>query len=98
LMIKLYLPECLVFEFERYFNSLFEYLKIKHHVFLENLIEGKELLNSIYGKKELPMEYNPLKNLKWSRRDKRWMNNKLYTKDFEKIYYELKNSYNKESQ
>jgi len=37
LMIILYLPECLVYEFKRYFISLYEYFQIKHHKFLEKL-------------------------------------------------------------
>jgi len=33
--------------------------------------------------------YNPIINLKWSDKDKIWMNHKIYTDKFEKIYPDL---------
>ena len=32
---------------------------------------------------------NPITNLKWNEKDKIWMNHKLYTEKFEKIYPDL---------
>jgi len=89
LMIKLYLPDCQLDEFELLFDLIFKYLKIEHYVILNDLVDGKSFLKSIYGSLDFLKSYNPLKNLIWNNKDKRWMNQKLFTKKFEKIYPSL---------
>lgn len=89
LMLELYLPKCELHEFMRIFDSLFEYLEIKDYLILNDLVDGSQLLKSIYGGLDFLKDYNPLKNLKWNPKDKQWMNHKLYTQKFEPIYPEL---------
>jgi hypothetical protein len=89
LMIKLYLPECQLDEFERLYDQLFEYLGIKHYIILNDLVDGKDFLKSIYGNLNFLNDYNPLKNLIWNEKDKIWMNHKLFNEKFEKIYPDL---------
>ncbi|MFX1389654.1 MAG: hypothetical protein ACFE9Z_06275 [Promethearchaeota archaeon] len=89
LMIKLYLPDCQLDEFEKQFDSIFEYLRIKHYIILNDLVDGKDFLKSIYGNLDFLKEYNPLKNLIWNDKDKIWMNHKLFDEKFEKIYPDL---------
>ena len=86
LMIKLYLPDCQLDEFERLFDSIFEYLEIEHYVLLNDLFDGKNFIKSLYGSLDLYKSYNPLKNLIWNNIDKIWMNHKLFTNKFEKLY------------
>ncbi|MFX1571358.1 MAG: hypothetical protein ACFFB0_01295 [Promethearchaeota archaeon] len=89
LMIKLYLPKCELHEFIRLFNLLFEYLEIKDYLILNDLVDGSQLIKSIYGSLDFLKKYNPLKNLIWNPNDKKWMNHKLFTQKFEPIYPDL---------
>ncbi len=86
LMIKLYFPDCKMFKFQNLFESVFHYLGIKHYVILNDLVDGKRLLKVIHDDLDFLDNYNPLKNLKWSEKDKRWMNHKLYREDLIPIY------------
>jgi len=92
LMIKLYLPDCQFGEFTKLFYLLFQYLDIKHYIIHTNLINGDELLKSTLGNLNFLEQYNPLKNLIWNEKDKKWMNHKLFTKKNEKIYPKLVSS------
>lgn len=89
LKIKLYLPKCRIEEFELLFTQLFEFLNIPHYIYLGDMFDGKQLLKSIYGNLDFLKKYNPLKNLIWNEKDKRWMNHKLYDKDFNELYPDL---------
>ena len=89
LMIKLYLPKCEIHEFLGLFELLFQYLGIKHYLILHDLVDGTNLIESIFGNLDFLKEYNPLTNLKWNPKDKIWMNHKLFTEKFEKIYPDL---------
>ncbi|MFX1344156.1 MAG: hypothetical protein ACFFBC_00065 [Promethearchaeota archaeon] len=89
LMIKLYLPRCDIHELIKIFKLLFEYLEIKDYCILNDLIDGSQLIESIYGGLDFLKEYNPLKNLKWNSKDKKWMNQKLFTQQFKPLYYDL---------
>ncbi len=92
LMIKLYLPKSkfsMFYKFLEVFNLLFEYLEIPHHLFLYDLVDSKELIKSVYGNIEFLKQYNPLKNLKWNKEDKIWLNHKIFTQKFEPIYPDL---------
>jgi len=86
LMIKLYLPDCQIDEFEKLFDLIFEFLEIEHYVILNDLVDGKDFLKSIFGNLNFLKSYNPLKNLIWNKKDKIWMNHKLFTNKFEKIF------------
>lgn len=86
LMIKLYLPDYRLDEFLKLFDLIFEHYEIKHYIILNDIVNGKDLLKSIYGDLDFLKSYNPLKNLIWNNKDKRWMNHKLFTNKFEKIY------------
>jgi len=89
LMIKIYFPKCEISEFERLFNLLFEYLEVKDYLILNDLVDGNELIKSIYGDEDLLKFYNPLKNLEWNEQEKCWKNPKLFTSKFEPIYPDL---------
>ncbi|MFX1316484.1 MAG: hypothetical protein ACFE9T_11510 [Promethearchaeota archaeon] len=88
-MIKLYFPDCEIQEFEAAFELLFQYLGIDHYLILNDMVDGKKLLELIYGDISFLNFYNPLKNLKWSKKDKRWMNHKLYREGLKPIYHPL---------
>ena len=66
LMIKLYFPKCEISEFFQVFDLLFEYLEIENYIILNDLVDGKNLLKSIYGGLDFLKSYNPLKNLEWN--------------------------------
>jgi len=86
LMIKLYLPDCQLDEFLKLFDLVFEYFEIKHYILLNDVVNGKYLLKSMYGGLDFLKSYNPLKNLIWNNKDKIWINHKLFTNKFEKLY------------
>ncbi|MHA2181318.1 MAG: hypothetical protein ACXAAH_07835, partial [Promethearchaeota archaeon] len=89
IMIKLYFPKCEISEFLEVFDLLFEYLEIDDYSILNDLVDGKSLIKSIYGGLEFLKTYNPLKNLEWNEQKKRWMNPKVFTSKFEPIYPDL---------
>jgi hypothetical protein len=89
IMIKLYLPSCELHDFIKLFDLLFQYLRIEKYLYLNNLVDGKNLIKNVYGSLDFLKTYNPLKNLKWNAKDKIWMNHKLYTKEFNPIYPDL---------
>lgn len=89
LMIKLYFPDCNLNEFIKLFELIFNYLKIEHFLILNDLVDGKNLLKSIYGNLSFLKDYNPLNNLMWNPKDKIWMNNKLFNEKFEPMYHDL---------
>ncbi len=88
-MIVLHLPDCQLDELEKLFDMVFEYMEIDHYVILNDLVDGKPLLNSIYGNLKFLEEYNPLTNLIWSEKDKRWFNHKLFDQNFKPQYPDL---------
>ncbi|MFX0029515.1 MAG: hypothetical protein ACFE8B_09915, partial [Candidatus Hermodarchaeota archaeon] len=94
LMITLYLPIHEHNDFITLFYELFEHLKIDRYIIVYGLINGSILLNSIFNSLD---SYFPLKNLIWSEKDMIWLNHKLFTEKFEKIYpdifYNLGSSY-----
>ena len=75
-----------MFQFQDLFEQLFQYLKIEHYVILNDLVDGKKLLELIYGDLEFLKKYNPLKNLIWNEKVRQWMNNKLFNEKFEPVY------------
>ncbi|MHA1490787.1 MAG: hypothetical protein ACTSRI_14220 [Promethearchaeota archaeon] len=89
LFIKLFLPDCEISDFQRLFHSIFQFLKIKKYLVLNDLIDGKNLIKSIYGNLNFLKTYSPLKNLKWNDKDGIWMNHKLFGENFEPLYPEL---------
>ena len=89
IMIKLYYPDCKMFQFQDLFEQLFQYLKIEHYLILNDLVDGKKLLELIYDDLGFLRKYNPLKNLIWNDKDKQWMNHKLFNEKFEPLYHPL---------
>jgi len=89
LFIKLYLPPTDLGDFQKVFNSLFQLLKIKKYIILNDMVDGKNLIENIYGNLDFLESYNPLKNLIWNKKDQRWMNHKLFGEDFKPIYPDL---------
>jgi len=78
-----------MFQFQNLFEQLFQYLKIEHYLILNDLVDGKKLLDLIYGGLDFLEKYNPLKNLSWNNKDKQWMNHKLFNEKFEPLYHPL---------
>ncbi len=89
LMTKLYLPDCELCEFLRIFEYIFQYLKVEKYLILTDLVNGDSLIRSVYGSNNFLKKYNPLQNLIWKPRAKKWMNHKLFSKTFEYLYPEL---------
>jgi hypothetical protein len=56
---------------------------------LTDLVNGDSLIRSVYGGSNFLRKYNPLQNLIWKPRAKKWMNHKLFSKTFEYLYPEL---------
>jgi len=59
------------------------------YLILNDLLDGTPLIESELGNLNFLKKYNPLKNLIWNEKDKIWMNHKLFTEKFEKIYLKL---------
>ncbi|MFW9866180.1 MAG: hypothetical protein ACFFEN_08800 [Candidatus Thorarchaeota archaeon] len=85
LMVKLYLPHRAHNYFLDLFDLLFSYFKLNDYVILSNLVDGQNLVKSIYSDGELE-SYIPLTNLIWNLKDKIWMNHKLFNQKMEKLY------------
>ncbi len=71
---------------------IFQYLKVEKYLILTDLVSGDYLLRSVYGSNtyhKFIKKYNPLQNLIWKPRAKKWMNHKLFSKTFEYLYPEL---------
>ncbi len=97
MMIKLRLPDCQLDEFEKLFDLIFEYLEIDHYLVLNDLVDGKNLIKSTFKELKLLETYNPLINLIWNDKDKKWRNHKLFNEKFEPVYPDLfygKDKYN----
>jgi len=94
LMIKLYFPKCELSEFERLFDLLFEYLDIDHSLILNDLVDGLNLIKSVFGNLDFLKSYNPLNNLKWNEKDKIWINHNIFSKEEGFIYPDLINKVN----
>ena len=70
-------------------RNLLEGEKFKDYIILNDLVDGKKLLKSIYGGLDFLKSYNLLKNLEWNEQERRWMNLKVFTSKFEPIYPDL---------
>jgi len=88
-LIEIWFPKCEMDEFFEVFDLIFQYFEIKHYLILTDLVDGRQLLKSVYGNLEFLDSYNPLKNLIWNDKDKIWMNHKLFNEKFEPIYPDL---------
>ena len=100
IMIKLFFPDCQVDEFEKLFDLLFEYMEIDHYLILNDLVDGENLLKTTFNGLKFLETYNPLTNLIWNEKDKRWRNHKLFNENFESVYPDLffgKKRYNLDS-
>jgi len=89
LFIDLWLPKCELDEFFEVFELIFEYFNIKYYLILTDLVDGRNLVKSIFGNLSFMDSYNPLKNLIWNDKDKIWINHKLFNEKFEPIYPDL---------
>jgi hypothetical protein len=89
LMIKLHLPDCQLDEFERLFDLIFKYLEIDHYLVLNDLVNGENLIKSTFKELKFLETYNPLINLIWNDKDKKWRNHKLFNEKFEPFYPDL---------
>jgi len=89
IMIKLYFPDCQIDEFEKLFDLLFEYMEIDHYLILNDLIDGENLIKSTFNGLKFLETYNPLTNLIWNDKDKKWRNHKLFNENFEPVYPDL---------
>jgi hypothetical protein len=99
-MIKLYFPDCQIDEFLKLFDLLFDYMEIDHYLILNDLVDGENLIKSAFNGLKFLETYNPLTNLIWNNKDKRWRNHKLFNENFEPVYPDLffgKKNYDLES-
>ncbi|MFW9821353.1 MAG: hypothetical protein ACFFE4_00365, partial [Candidatus Thorarchaeota archaeon] len=88
-MIEVWFPMCEMDEFLDVFDLLFEYLDIKHYLILTDLVNGDVLLKNTIGDLGVLEHYYPLTNLKWNKKDKMWMNHKIFNEKFEPLYPDL---------
>ena len=88
-MIEIWFPKCELDEFLDVFDLLFEYLEIKHYLILTDLVNGKTLIKNTFTSLKFLEQYNPMSNLKWNKKDKIWMNHKLFNEKFEPIYPDM---------
>jgi len=89
IMIKLYFPDCQIDEFENLFDLLFEYMEIDHYLILNDLVDGENLIKSTFNGLKFLEKYNPLTNLIWNDKDKKWRNHKLFNENFEPVYPDM---------
>lgn len=98
LLIKLHLPDSNIGEFISHFNYIFQYLGLQKYLILNDLLEGKPLLKNLYGDLSFLENYNPFQNLEWNKKDKIWMNGKLFDEKFNFLYPNLRSRENREPQ
>ncbi|TXT62583.1 MAG: hypothetical protein BAJALOKI3v1_540001 [Promethearchaeota archaeon] len=89
LVIQLELPDTDLGEFIQRFHQIFQYFDIENYLILNDLLDGKTLLENVYGNLDFLKQYNPLNNLEWNEKDKIWMNSKLFDEEFNFLYPEL---------
>ena len=89
LFIELYLPNTDLQEFQQIFYNLFQFLNIKKYLILSDIVDGTNLIKNIYGNLDFKNFYNPLKNLKWSKKDQIFVNFKLFGENFKPNYPDL---------
>jgi hypothetical protein len=89
LMVILYLPECELAEFLRIFEYVFQYLKVEKYLIFTDLVDGEFFLKLIIGNNRILDKYNPLTNLIWSKRKKKWSNHTLFSQEFNFLYPDL---------
>ena len=89
LMIKLYLPLTEFDELKKTFNLVFQFLQIPKYLIMYDMVENSNIIKSVYGDISFLKTYNPLKNLNWNKKDKIWVNSKIFTEKFEPIYPKL---------
>ena len=88
LLIEIWFPQCELSEFFDVFDLVFNYLDIKYHLTLTDLVKGTTLIKNIFGDIDLG-SYQPLTNLPWNKNDRIWMNHKQYNENFEPLYPDL---------
>jgi len=89
LFIELLLPDCEFSEFENVFFEIFKIMNLNKYMILHDLSDGKTLLKDLYGNLDFLKKYNPLINLEWNKKDKIWMNFKLFDEKFKFLYPHL---------
>ncbi|MFX1238193.1 MAG: hypothetical protein ACFE8P_10800, partial [Promethearchaeota archaeon] len=89
LLIKLYFPDIELSSFYRLFDQLFQFLKVQKYIFLNDMVSGITLVKSIFGDLDFLKTYNPLLNLQYNEKDKKFSNNKLFTENFKPKYPDL---------
>ncbi len=90
LFVELYLPNCEFSEFENTFFDIFKRINIGKYLILHDLDRANMVISNLYGNFNFLKEYNPIKNLEWNKKDKIWMNSKLFDEKFNFIYPKLK--------
>jgi hypothetical protein len=94
IMVKLYLPDCKIATYLRIFEYIFQFLKIEKYLILTDLVNGDYFVKSIFEDEKLFENYNPLNNLIWDPKRRKWKNHKLFGPKFEYLYPDL--HYNQE--
>jgi len=82
LFIELHLPDCEFSEFCNAFHEIFDLLGVKRYSIIHDLLDGKKFLKETFEDLTFLDSYNPLTNLEWNKKDKIWMNPKLFDEKF----------------
>ncbi len=67
----------------------FEVLGISHYIILNNVLKPESFLNYVLGESVDLNGYNPLLNLKWDKKNKIYLNPKLYDEENNPVYPSL---------
>lgn len=98
LYVKLYLPDYSTGTVENsnmigtllnVLEEAFEVLGIEHYVILENLLKPESFLDYVLGNKVDLKGYNPLLNLGWDKKNRTYVNHKLYDQQNNPVYPSL---------
>lgn len=64
-------------------------MEIDYYIILNDLIDGKNVIKSIFKEFKILEIYIPFTNLIWNDKDKRWRNHKFFNENFELVYLDL---------
>lgn len=69
--------------------NAFDILKIENYLILDAMVKPDGFLEHVFGDAEALRGYNPLLNLKWSDKEQKYLNNKLFDKNNNPVYPDL---------
>ena len=71
--------------------SAFDILKIENYLILDAMVKPDHFLEHIFEDVGSLKDYNPLLNLRWSNKEKKYLNNKLFDQNNNPVYPDMYN-------